>query len=323
MFVGPSGCGKTTLLRLIAGLEEVSSGRIYLDQKELTWIEPKNRGVAMVFQNYALYPHLTVEKNLLYPLSILKLPKEEKQARVKQVSEMLEISSLLARKPAELSGGQRQRVAIGRALVRQPDIFLFDEPLSNLDARLREQMRLEILNLHSKLKRTTIYVTHDQYEAMTLSETLVVMNQGRIIQKGNPLELYKNPNCLFVAQFLGSPPINIIKGQVTKEGNFESPVGNIALKPNHSFSGEALLGIRPENFMIEADDNPGYFKGKVLFMEHLGREIHLRVESEGFYLWIISKDKIFVPGENIRFSVLPENRLWFSPSSQNRILDLN
>ena len=272
VFVGPSGCGKTTFLRLIAGLEEASAGKISIGGKDVTWVEPKDRGVAMVFQNYALYPHMTVKENLEYPLNILKLDKVEKAARVDEVATLLEIKKLLNRKPAELSGGQKQRVAIGRALVRKPDVFLFDEPLSNLDARLRGQMRVEILALHQRLKRTSIYVTHDQHEAMTLADRLVVMKDGIIMGEGAPLELYNNPRSLFVAQFLGHPPLNLLSGRNSK-GFFTSKGGVKLEAPMGAF----YCGIRPEHISLKGVGEAP-IKGKVAFIEHLGREAHVQVQ---------------------------------------------
>ena len=210
VFVGPSGCGKTTILRLIAGLENVTSGNIFIHNKNVTWEPPKNRNVAMVFQSYALYPHMSVYENLRYPLDILKLPAQKKKEIISHTAKKLEITNLLDRKPSQLSGGQKQRVAIGRAVVRKPEIFLLDEPLSNLDARLRETMRSYIRSIHEQLGKTTVYVTHDQQEAMTLADKIFVFNKGKIMQSGTPQEIYQTPQNLFVAQFLGSPPINSV-----------------------------------------------------------------------------------------------------------------
>jgi len=216
--VGPSGCGKSTLLRMIAGLEEITSGEIMIDDAVVNELTPRERNIAMVFQSYALYPHMTVAENMGFNLKLSGLPKPQIEQRVAEAARMLDLTKLMDRKPAQLSGGQRQRVAMGRAIVRNPAVFLFDEPLSNLDAKLRVQMRSEIKTLHQKVKTTSIYVTHDQIEAMTLADRIVVLNQGKIEQEGTPLELYKKPANLFVAAFIGSPAMNLIEGVVEGEG---------------------------------------------------------------------------------------------------------
>ena len=216
VFVGPSGCGKSTLLRLIAGLEEVSGGTIELDGRDITEVSPAKRDLAMVFQTYALYPHMTVKKNMSFALDLAGVPKAEVEQKVGEAARILELGPMLERKPKQLSGGQRQRVAIGRAIVRNPKIFLFDEPLSNLDAALRVQMRLELLRLHKDLQATMIYVTHDQVEAMTMADKVVVLNGGRIEQVGSPLDLYHSPANLFVAGFLGTPKMGFLKGKITR-----------------------------------------------------------------------------------------------------------
>jgi len=320
VFVGPSGCGKTTFLRLIAGLEEATRGKIFIGDREVTWVEAKNRGVAMVFQNYALYPHLTVEQNLMYPLNILKLSKKEKKERVETFSKMLEIDGLLSRRPAELSGGQRQRVAIGRALVRRPKIFLFDEPLSNLDARLREQMRLEIVTLHKQLKRTSIFVTHDQHEAMTLAERLVVLNKGRIIQVGKPLELYHDPDTLFVAKFLGNPPINILNGELTSEQQFIGEFGQFKVisSPSESVS-KVTAAIRPENIEISTSKQQATLSGKVRLIEQLGSAAHIQVEISTSLLWVIAKESSLEIGDDIFLLFKPEKIFWFCSQSEQRL----
>lgn len=246
VLLGPSGCGKTTTLRLIAGLEEVTSGRIYIGGRDVTDLEPKDRNVAMVFQNYALYPHLRVYDNIAFPLKAAKLPRSEIDRRVREVAELLGIKDLLTRKPRQLSGGQQQRVAIGRAIVRKPNVFLFDEPLSNLDAKLRIQMRTELLRLHRRLRTTTIYVTHDQEEAMTLGDTVVVMNQGEIMQIGAPWEIYNRPKNLFVAGFIGSPEMNFLNGTLM-ERVFQLRSGIRVELGVEITSGEAILGVRPDD----------------------------------------------------------------------------
>ena len=212
VIVGPSGCGKSTLLRMVAGLEDANEGNILIDNKKVNELEPMERNIAMVFQNYALYPHMTVFENMAYGLKIAKIPKEEINSRVQKAADILELEELLNRRPNQLSGGQRQRVAMGRAIVRNPVAFLFDEPLSNLDAKLRVQMRLEIKKLQTQLKTTSLYVTHDQVEAMTLADRMIVMNAGNVEHIGTPLEVYTKPKTLFTAQFIGSPAMNILKG---------------------------------------------------------------------------------------------------------------
>ena len=275
VIVGPSGCGKSTLLRMIAGLEEVNSGDIIINDKNVNNLEPMERNIAMVFQNYALYPHMTVFENMSYGLKIQKTPKDEINSRVKEAAEILELSELLERKPNQLSGGQRQRVAMGRAIVRKPDVFLFDEPLSNLDAKLRVQMRLEIKKLQRKLNVTSLYVTHDQVEAMTLADKMIVMNEGNVEHIGTPLDVYQQPKSLFTAQFIGSPAMNILKG--TADGN-EIKIGDFKIKSENSYSGEVNFGIRPEHLSI--DDN-GPIKATVEFIELIGSNtlIHCRIKT--------------------------------------------
>ena len=259
VFVGPSGCGKSTLLRLIAGLEDTTSGVIEIDGKDATNLPPAKRGLAMVFQSYALYPHMTVRKNIAFPLKMAGMPEAEQAARVERAAKVLNLSSYLDRRPGQLSGGQRQRVAIGRAIVREPAAFLFDEPLSNLDAALRVGMRQEISELHQSLKTTMIYVTHDQVEAMTMADKIVVLNAGRIEQVGSPLELYRNPRNLFVAGFIGSPRMNFITG------------AEAAKYDAHT------IGIRPEH--ISVGDGP--WEGVVGLSEHLGSDSFIKVEVPG------------------------------------------
>ena len=260
VFVGPSGCGKSTLLRLIAGLEDVSSGVIRINGQDATSISPANRELAMVFQSYALYPHMTVRKNISFPLRMAKMDKAEQQRRVEQAAEVLNLTDYLDRRPGQLSGGQRQRVAIGRAIVREPTAFLFDEPLSNLDAALRVGMRLEISGLHRRLETTMIYVTHDQVEAMTMADKIVVLHDGRIEQVGSPLELYREPDNLFVAGFIGSPKMNFIVGTKAKEYDAHT------------------IGIRSEH--IALSPTQGQWKGQVGLSEHLGSDTFLHVHME-------------------------------------------
>lgn len=262
VFVGPSGCGKSTLLRLIAGLEDTSGGRILIDGKDATDLAPSQRGLAMVFQSYALYPHMSVRSNIGFPLKMAKMNKAEIDRKVEEAAKILNLTDYLDRKPRNLSGGQRQRVAIGRAIVRSPECFLFDEPLSNLDAALRVNMRLEISELHQKLNATSIYVTHDQVEAMTMADKIVVLNKGRIEQVGSPLDLYRSPRNLFVAGFIGSPKMNLISGPKAQE------------------QGAHTMGVRPEHMTLSTTE--GAWKGKVTVAEHLGSDTFLHIVTEEF-----------------------------------------
>ena len=282
IFVGPSGCGKTTALRMVAGLEEVSSGEIRIDGKPVNHLEPQDRDVAMVFQNYALYPHMYVRDNISFPLRMQHKSKAEIERSVRDVATMLGIESLLDRKPRELSGGQRQRVAMGRAIVRHPRAFLMDEPLSNLDAKLRTQMRVELVRLHRRLGVTTIYVTHDQTEAMTLGQRVMVLNRGKIQQVAPPRELYAHPVNSFVAGFIGSPPMNFLRGRLIDDG---IDLGGIRLalpKPMLArvAPGEAeiTIGLRPECFVLAAGDR-ALLHGEIEVVEQLGTETYV-------YLWI-------------------------------------
>ena len=261
VFVGPSGCGKSTLLRLIAGLEDVSEGNIEIDGTQATELPPAKRRLAMVFQSYALYPHMSVRKNIAFPLKMAGMDQAAIDAKVTHAATTLNLTDYIDRRPGQLSGGQRQRVAIGRAIVREPSAFLFDEPLSNLDAALRGNMRLEISELHQSLATTMVYVTHDQVEAMTMADKIVVLNAGRIEQVGSPMELYRNPANLFVAGFIGSPSMNIIAGQPAKD------------------FGATTIGVRPEHFELSLDG--GAWRGKVGVSEHLGSDTFLRVDVDG------------------------------------------
>ncbi len=262
VFVGPSGCGKSTLLRLIAGLEDVSSGQIQIDDTDATPLPPAKRGLAMVFQSYALYPHMSVRKNIAFPLRMAKLDKDEITKRVEAAASVLNLTDYLDRKPGQLSGGQRQRVAIGRAIVREPSAFLFDEPLSNLDAALRVGMRLEIGELHKRLATTMIYVTHDQVEAMTMADKIVVLQAGVIEQVGSPLELYKTPKNTFVAGFIGSPKMNLLTGSEAQKHNAHT------------------IGIRPEHLKIVSAGEG--WRGTVGVSEHLGSDTFIHVKCEAF-----------------------------------------
>jgi len=261
VFVGPSGCGKSTLLRLIAGLEDITSGHIEIDGADATNVPPARRGLAMVFQSYALYPHMSVRKNIAFPMKMAGLPEDEQKRRIENAAKALNLTDYLDRRPGQLSGGQRQRVAIGRAIVREPAAFLFDEPLSNLDAALRVGMRLEISELHERLKTTMIYVTHDQVEAMTMADKIVVLRAGVIEQVGSPLDLYHNPRNEFVAGFIGSPKMNLIKGAEAEQ------------------HGAATIGIRPEH--TDVSTAGGTWKGVVGVAEHLGSDTFIHVHDTG------------------------------------------
>ena len=260
VILGPSGCGKSTVLRMIAGLEVITKGEIAIDGNMVNQLEPADRDIAMVFQNYALYPHMTVFKNMAYGLKIRRMPKAEIEQRVQKAAEILELTDFLDRKPRQLSGGQRQRVAMGRCIVREPKVFLFDEPLSNLDAKLRVQMRLEIRKLHEDLKITSIYVTHDQVEAMTLGDRLIVMDNGHAAQIASPLDVYERPATRFVAGFIGSPAMNFLEARIGSAGNSVAIAGDIQLplangKVPEYGGQEVILGIRPEHFEIAAEED--------------------------------------------------------------------
>jgi len=310
VLVGPSGCGKSTLLRMIAGLENITAGEIRIDQRVVNNIPPKERDVAMVFQNYALYPHMTVAANMGFSLKLRGAPKAEIEARVMRASEILGLSHLLARFPRQLSGGQRQRVAMGRAIVRDPQVFLFDEPLSNLDAKLRVAMRTEIKELHQRLKTTTVYVTHDQIEAMTMADKIVVMNDGLVEQVGAPLELYDKPQNVFVAGFIGSPAMNFLRGTVRRNGtacSFSGPNG-IRLPLDAAAAAvdgtPAVYGIRPEHFTV-ADDGA---EAQVQVIEPTGSETQVVAKLGGEEVIAVFRERHqFKPGESIRLK--PDQRL--------------
>ena len=278
VFVGPSGCGKSTTLRLIAGLEETTSGIIEIDDREVNNLEPKERDIAMVFQNYAIYPHMSVKKNIAFGLRSSKMPKPEKEKRIQEVAGILDMTDLLERKPSQLSGGQRQRVAIGRAMVRDPAVFLFDEPLSNLDAQLRTQMRLEIKRLHQRVGNTIIFVTHDQVEAMTMADRIVIMKDGYIQQVGTPSEVYHKPANTFVAKFIGAPSMNLLEGTFRDGGVTLIGGKQVALNFNAASNGrEVLVGVRPDDF--HPDDVNPIIGGKVTVLEPLGPETLIYVDT--------------------------------------------
>ena len=295
VFVGPSGCAKSTTLRMIAGLEDITGGGVYIGDRLVNDVPPKDRGIAMVFQNYALYPHMTVYENMAFGLKLKKTPKDEIDRRVREAAEKLEITELLDRKPKEMSGGQRQRVALGRAIVRNPDVFLFDEPLSNLDAKLRVSMRLRITQLHKELKTTMIYVTHDQVEAMTMGDRITVMRSGRIMQVDTPLNLYHYPVNKFVAGFIGSPTMNLIDGELKEEngkiyfsldGTLIEILGEKANNKLKTHVGKRVtFGIRPENITVEETTEDSVSKkGKVSVVEQMGNEEYIYFSLEGHQL---------------------------------------
>jgi len=292
VLVGPSGCGKSTLLRMVAGLESITSGEVLIGGSVMNHVSPKNRNVAMVFQNYALYPHMTVRENMGFSLKMRKNTPEEQAARVNEAAEILELESYLERKPSELSGGQRQRVAMGRAIVRKPDVFLFDEPLSNLDAQLRTQMRMELRKMHLRLKTTTIYVTHDQIEAMTLADRIVILKDGHIQQVGTPIEVFEQPNNVFVAQFIGNPPTNILQGTYRIMDGEPVVVVGTSIFPVPGGKGDSLedgapvlIGIRPDAIKmgenIKRLPQKWWCRGEVVVSEILGAHSLLEIIIDG------------------------------------------
>lgn len=328
VMVGPSGCGKSTLLRMIAGLEEVSAGEIWIDHIEVTHKEPKDRQIAMVFQNYALYPHMTVFDNIAYGLKIRGETKEDIQKKVEAVSQILSLNDLLSRKPKALSGGQRQRVAMGRAIVREPALFLFDEPLSNLDAKLRVQMRLELKALQERLKITSIYVTHDQVEAMTLADRVIIMNQGIAEQIGTPEALYHDPQSTFVASFIGSPAMNLLNGSIDESGKAFLIDKNINLslasEMNHLANQDIIMGIRPEHIQIINNEtrveDKIYLNCKVNGIEHLGADNLVYTQLAGQSLLIrCPYDVKPAINQHINVSILKDKFYFFNTTTGQRI----
>ena len=333
ILVGPSGCGKTTTLRMIAGLEAITSGEIYIGDRLINDVAPKYRDIAMVFQNYALYPHMNVYKNMAFSLKLRKTPISETERIVKETAELLGIQGLLERKPSELSGGQRQRVALGRAIVRDPKVFLFDEPLSNLDAKLRITMRAELLDLHQRLKATTVYVTHDQLEAMTMGDRIVVMHEGIIQQVDTPQGVYDHPANRFVAGFIGSPSMNFIDCVITKENGdifAKSPGMKIKIPENKApaldklVDREAILGLRPENIKTIPDsthhNSENCFRSTVWVVEPVGSEqlVHLRGES-GTLIARFDPQVSMRIGENVELSVDIANGHIFDKETEEAI----
>jgi sn-glycerol 3-phosphate transport system ATP-binding protein len=328
VMVGPSGCGKSTLLRMVAGLEEITSGEIAIGDRVVNNLEPKDRNIAMVFQNYALYPHMSVYDNMAYGLRIRGRTKSDIDARVQRAAEILELSKLLARRPRELSGGQRQRVAMGRAIVREPSVFLFDEPLSNLDAKLRVQMRSELQSLHQRLKTTTLYVTHDQVEAMTLAHRMLIMNAGRTEQIGAPLEVYQKPATTFVAGFIGSPPMNLIPGRIGEGGTVLAATGNGGVhvrlpEPRAAFDGrDVLLGVRPEHFDT-CEPGAAMMSPDIDFIELLGSDSlvygHLGTDKSGARVAARLHTSVVAKEGRLPLRFAAEHMHLFDPESGKRI----
>ncbi len=316
VLVGPSGCGKSTLLRMIAGLEEITEGELSIGDRVVNDIDPANRNIAMVFQNYALYPHMTVANNMGYGLRNRGLPKSEIAAKVREAGEMLNLTELLDRRPSQLSGGQRQRVAMGRAIVRSPDLFLFDEPLSNLDAKLRNQMRVEIRALQRRLKTTSVYVTHDQVEAMTMADRIIVLNAGRIEQMGSPAEIYGAPASTFVASFMGAPPMNLLKGTVNGSGVLLDGGPTITRAAPVGHTGPVTVGIRPED--IELSDD-GDLPFDVDIVEELGanRLMHGHLGGQPFSV-SVNKDMHAATGQ-IKLALKPAAVHFFDTEEGRRL----
>jgi sn-glycerol 3-phosphate transport system ATP-binding protein len=325
VIVGPSGCGKSTLLRMVAGLEEITGGEIAIGGRVVNEVEPAARDIAMVFQNYALYPHMSVYDNMAYGLRIAKVPRAEIDARVNKAAGILEIGGLLDRKPRQLSGGQRQRVAMGRAIVRQPQVFLFDEPLSNLDAKLRAQTRVEIQKLHAELGVTSLFVTHDQIEAMTLAQRMIVMNRGRIEQIGTPAAVYERPQTTFVAGFIGSPPMNLIAGRA--DGAHLAVEGDrLALPARVPRDGDLVLGVRPEHAVlgVPPEGAPPGASGwplRVELVEMLGAErlVHGRLGASPFTVRVDASRDAPAPGATVSVSVAANRLHWFDAANGQRL----
>ena len=319
VFVGPSGCGKSTLLRMISGLEEVTSGEIHIGDKNVTTMQPADRGIAMVFQSYALYPHMTVRENMAFGLKMTKVPSAEINQKVNEAASILHLESYLDRKPKTLSGGQRQRVAIGRAIVRGPEVFLFDEPLSNLDAELRVEMRVEITRLHRELGTTIIYVTHDQVEAMTLADKIVVLKEGRIQQAGTPLSLYDDPQNVFVAGFIGSPTINLLKGSIT-HGKLSIPhLETLKLDVSDTITSsmsELIIGLRPQHLKLAKSGDL-----EVEFTEALGdvSYVYLKTQSGDRVVVESREEKLPSTGSKVGITSTPNKALFFDPTTEQRV----
>ncbi len=331
VLVGPSGCGKSTILRTIAGLEEPTDGKVFIDNIDVTFIPPKDRDVAMVFQNYALYPHMTVYDNMAFGLKLRRFPKQEIKTRIDNASKILGIEELVGRRPKELSGGQKQRVAVGRTIVRNPKVFLFDEPLSNLDAKLRVQMRAELSKLHNRLQATMIYVTHDQTEAMTMGDRIVVLKDGKIQQISEPINLYNNPDNIFVAGFIGSPSMNFIHGKITGNEkiffvneNVRIEIKEMIVNGIRSFiNKEIIWGIRPEHLIPVSCKEKESFDAIISVVEPMGNEIFLYLDLEGFELVArVESQSGFKVGENLRLKPHVELTHFFNIKTEKKIGNL-
>jgi len=335
VLVGPSGCGKTTTLRMIAGLESITSGDVYIGDRLINKLPAKDRNIAMVFQNYALYPHMTVFDNMAFSLEMRKRPKDEIKQRVQEAAEILDIQALLFRRPKQLSGGQRQRVALGRAIVRKPEVFLFDEPLSNLDAKLRAQTRLELKKLHERLATTAVYVTHDQIEAMTMGDRIVVMHDGFIQQVGSPLELYDRPTNKFVAGFIGSPAMNLFEAELNGDGSgdevsLQADNFTLDLPPEKAkyfqdyTEQKVIVGIRPEDFKQAAEHRPGKtIPAKVEVVEPIGNETYVNVAAGNVTLTAaVGRRTVIKPHSSLNLVPVFENMHLFDIRSEKSILTL-
>jgi multiple sugar transport system ATP-binding protein len=330
VLVGPSGCGKSTTLRMIAGLEEISSGELYIDGEMMNYVQPRDRNIAMVFQNYALYPHMTVYENMAFGLKIKKIPSAEIDQRVRDAARILDIEQYLSRRPKALSGGQRQRVAVGRAIVRKPKVFLFDEPLSNLDAKLRVQMRAEIIALHKRLSATIVYVTHDQVEAMTMGDKIVVMKDGIVQQIGAPLYVYHHPVNRFVAGFIGSPPMNFLTERLAEQ-NGVLYAGGVRVSDEHvpllrHMTGQEItVGIRPEDFVRAGDGEEGNMSGSLAMLEPLGGENNLHIDSEAGIRFIATleadESSELELGEKVCLNVKNAKLKYFDVNTGQALLD--
>ncbi|GGD87848.1 MULTISPECIES: ABC transporter ATP-binding protein [Rhizobium] len=322
ILVGPSGCGKSTLLRMIAGLEDITAGQISIDGRVVNNLQPKDRDIAMVFQNYALYPQMTVSQNMGFALELAGAKRPEIDKKVGEAAAILGLQPLLDRKPAQLSGGQRQRVAMGRAIVRDPKVFLFDEPLSNLDAKLRVKMRAEIKALHQRLKTTIVYVTHDQIEAMTMADKIVVLHGGRVEQIGSPLELYDRPRNIFVAGFLGSPAMNFLEGTIEDAGNpvLSLPGGSrvpLSRAPVNSANRPMTLGIRPEDISFGGENG---VDAVVKVVEPTGSETHVAVDLDGRELtWVVRERVELAPEQQVKLSFETSKVHFFDRQTQQRL----
>jgi len=324
VILGPSGCGKSTLLRMIAGLEEITDGEILIGDRVVNQLEPRERGCAMVFQNYALYPHMTVGKNIGYSLKVARVPKPERDARVMAVAKAVGLEALLDRRPGELSGGQRQRVAMARAMVREPKVFLFDEPFSNLDAKLRVAMRSEVRKLHRQLGVTSVFVTHDQTEAMTLADRLIIMNAGRVEQVGRPIEVYNNPSSRFVADFIGSPAMNLLEGEFDADGLFVHGTGGRirveSLNGQRVPGRKIVLGVRPEAVRRSDANTAGAIPAVVDYVEELGASRLIHADANGSRLIALDTDTAEIAsGTSVHLSLGQEALHVFSAEDGRRI----